>query len=80
MNKDKPQATIIQGNALQELKDSSARMAFGMTSASARDRGICLMCKKKPDLTKRIDRDEYAISALCGTCFDEITKISDEDA
>ena len=71
---------VIQGDDLQDLKDSSARAAFGMTAHDAREREICIMCKKKPDLSKKIDRDEYAITALCNICWDEITKIGEEDA
>ena len=71
---------VVQGNLLQEFKDSSARTAFGQTLSEAHTKGTCIMCEKKPDLSKSIDAAEYKISGLCNICWDEITKIGDEDA
>ena len=72
--------TVFSDQTLQKFKDSSARTAFGMTAYDAHERKICIMCRKKPDLSKSIDAAEYKISGLCNICWDEITKIGDEDA
>jgi len=69
---------VIQGDELQDLKDSSARTAFGMTKHDAHERQICIMCKKKPDLSKPVNAREYEISGLCDSCFDEITNIGED--
>lgn len=58
---------------LQDFRDGLAREAFGMTRAEAHVKGICICCKQPPKLDTEIDQREYAISALCPTCFAKVS-------
>jgi len=69
---------VYYGQALEDLKDRTARAAFGMTISDAHERKMCIMCKKKPDLSKPVNAQEYKQSALCDSCFDEITKVGED--
>jgi hypothetical protein len=60
--------------ALKDLKDSITRAAYGMTAAEAKEKGICISCKKPPTFYSEVGRKEYGITALCEPCFDEITR------
>lgn len=64
---------------LKDLKDASAMMAFGMTKDEAHEKGICIHCKKPPVHKTELDKREYAISGICGSCFDVITKDPDDE-
>lgn len=59
-------------NPLQELKDTTAQSAFGMTKAEAVNKGVCLNCKQPPKFYSYEGRKEYGISGLCEYCFDDI--------
>ena len=54
--------------------DRLAKGVFDMTAAQAFDQSICIRCKENVDVRglEYIDRREYAISAICPTCFDAI--------
>jgi glyoxylate carboligase len=67
---DKPRMILLTGEALQRFVDDAARRAHGMTKAEAHAQGICIACKQPPPLSTDADRREYAVSALCGACFD----------
>lgn len=41
-------------------------------AAEARTKGTCIRCEKPPVLRSDLERREYAISALCGPCWDEM--------
>jgi len=59
-------------NKLQDFKDQIARMLYGMTVAQAHEQRVCISCKQFPVVHDEIEQHEYAISGLCGKCFDEI--------
>jgi len=60
---------------LETIKDAFAKRMFGMTASEARARRVCISCKKSIDerIMRPIDVAEYRISALCPSCFEEIT-------
>jgi hypothetical protein len=60
-------------SSLQELKDTIARAAFGMTKAEAHAKGICIDCKATPRIMSDAGKREYLISGLCEPCFDKVT-------
>ncbi len=61
---------------LQDFKDDFATNLYGMTQKEAWDQDICIKCRQPPlpRCPGPLDMKEYLISALCGICFDEITK------
>lgn len=58
--------------ALNKLKDDTAKVAFKMTKREAIAKGICINCKEKPKFYSRMGQKEYGISGLCEYCFDDI--------
>ena len=64
-------------NPLQDLKDSLSKGLYGMTSTEAREKGVCVQCKKKVvtgvNVFTEAGHREYHISGLCEVCFDSIT-------
>jgi predicted amidophosphoribosyltransferase len=74
-----PMLTHIS-STLSLFKDKISKEMFDMTMTEAKIRGLCVSCKKdikQMELCSR-DRKEWSISALCPTCFDEMTE-SKED-
>ena len=68
-------------NSLQDFKNELAEELYGITQQEAWDQGICICCKDHA-MTKNeseLDKAEYLISALCGPCFDNITKESEDE-
>lgn len=65
---------------LQSFKNGIARMAFGMTTSEAHEKGVCISCKQNVDRTTLApdDAKEYRMSGLCPGCFEEITREEDE--
>lgn len=65
----------MKNSALLKLIDKIAEDTFGMTPAEARGQGICIDCRQKVDTQtwQECDRQEYANTGLCPTCFDRIT-------
>lgn len=64
----------FEGNSLENLKQSLAVEAHGITPQEAWSKGICIECKK-PALEKchtADGRGEYRISAMCEECFDAL--------
>ena len=62
--------------SLNEFKEQVAKSTFGMTVKEAREKGICINCKK-PALVRcysEAGAKEYKISGMCEMCFDEIMK------
>jgi len=61
---------------LESFKNNFALSIFGMTLQDAQTKNICIQCKAPVDSSdwEAIDLDEYHISGLCPTCFDEINK------
>jgi len=59
---------------LEQLKDTLAKSAFGMTKGEASSQGICVCCKQPalPKCYSEEGRREYGISGLCEECFDKI--------
>ena len=51
--------------------DRLATRLFGQTRQDALDAGICIRCKLPPDLASMslADRREYAVTAICPTCW-----------
>lgn len=68
-------------SSMQEFKDGFARHLYGMTSAEAIEKGICIHCKELavPRCYSGDGLLEYKISGLCEPCFDEITKEPDDE-
>lgn len=64
---------------LQEFKDSMAKSAFGMTKAEAREKGLCISCKKPPTFYSAAGRAEYGISGMCEPCFDALFAPGDDE-
>ena len=64
---------------LQVFKDALGEKLFGMTTAEAVTKGICIQCKEEalPKCYSDAGRREYQISGLCEPCFDGITKEPD---
>lgn len=60
---------------MQDFQDKIAISLFGETLASAISKNICIACKSpvEPQDWEQIDIDEYNISGLCPTCFNNIT-------
>ena len=56
-----------------EFAETFARLLFGITTSEAKKRKICIQCKRKKSSfwtgIKKIDRQEYKISALCPSCY-----------
>jgi len=63
-------------SALDVFKNNFARAIFGITRQDAHSQNLCIRCKAPVDSSEweAIDLDEYQISGLCPTCFDEINK------
>lgn len=61
-----------------ELVDQLGKLLYGMTRAEAQQKGICISCKKPPDLSTKAAQTEYQLSGLCEPCFEEIAKEMDE--
>jgi hypothetical protein len=61
---------------LTQFNDLVAEKVFGMKKSDALKYGICVACKRKVDLDvlKPIDQEEYCLSGICPSCFEEITK------
>jgi hypothetical protein len=58
---------------LNEFLEAGFRQSFGMTADEARERGICVQCKKPATFHSEAGRREYMRnSALCEGCFDEM--------
>lgn len=66
---------------LQDIKDSLAKDACGMTTAEAWAKGICIDCKQPaaPKCHTPEGRGEYRISAMCEECFDALFAEDDEE-
>ncbi len=64
--------------SLQDFKDMIAKQAFGMTTAEAHEKRICIDCKEDIDeigFPTEEDEAEYRITGLCWRCFPEdVTK------
>lgn len=62
---------------LQAFKDNLALSLFGMTKATAVQKGICISCKLPiTELAKtKQDMDEHKTSGLCPKCFEENTNV-----
>ena len=59
---------------LKNLKEDFGKALYGMTANEAREQGICIRCKEPIVFQTEADIREYAMSALCSKCWDEITK------
>jgi len=56
-------------NSLDKMKDLAAKAAFGRTRSEALEKQICIQCATDMlDLRTEVERKEYSLSALCGTC------------
>jgi len=53
---------------MEVLNPFEARAIAGRARAA----GVCAMCAQPPVLRTEIEYREYAISALCGPCWDTI--------
>ena len=40
-------------------------------AADTRAQGVCVFCKEPPVLRNELEKREYAISAICGPCWDK---------
>lgn len=58
----------IGGRFIVPLKDKLAKEAFGMTFTEANEKGICLRCREKPDLTKMTTEEKHEFLVLSGLC------------
>ena len=60
---------------LMKFQDNLAIALFGETLQSAISKNICIACKSpvEPQDWGQLDIDEYNISGLCPTCFNDIT-------
>lgn len=58
----------------QSLLNSLTMEIYGMTKAQAHEQSVCIKCKQPPAHRNELDAREYAISGICGTCFDNIFK------
>ena len=58
-----------------QLAETVARMLFGMSTSDAKEKKICIQCKKKKSSfwkgIKKLERQEYGISALCPSCYNK---------
>lgn len=54
--------------------DALAKSAFGCTTEEAQQKMQCISCKKKVELAtlSEVDQREYALSALCSTCYNNL--------
>jgi len=52
--------------------DKFALTHFGRTRQDAWNLKLCIKCNIAPNLVTRDDEKEYAMSALCPICWDEI--------
>jgi hypothetical protein len=58
---------------LNEFLEAGFKDAFGMTIDEAREKGVCVQCKKPPVFYSEAGRREYMLnSALCEPCFDSM--------
>lgn len=69
-------------NPLHELRDQTSTSAFGMTREQAWEKGVCIQCKE-PDPWSRCHDEaserEYAITAICGECWDKMFPDEEDD-
>lgn len=54
----------------QQLANLLAKDLFNMTMQEAREKQICINCKKPPTYKTEAGRKEYELSLLCEPCFD----------
>ena len=68
--------TVVEGAALDELKETLAKKLFQMSRSEAWEKGICVKCKEpwESKTHSELGKLEYKISALCEECFDAITR------
>jgi DNA-directed RNA polymerase subunit RPC12/RpoP len=62
---------------LENLKDELSRDLYHMTREEAWAKGVCIQCKEPAQAKCYSEaglREYYQISALCGRCFDTITR------
>jgi len=62
-------------DTLEQFKTDFALSVFGLTLEDALSKNICIRCKTPVDNSdwEPIDIDEYLISGLCPSCYDEIS-------
>jgi hypothetical protein len=62
------------GDGLKELQDRLAEKLFGQTMTEAKEKKVCIMCKRPAEGLTDVDAREYEISGLCPKCFEECTR------
>jgi hypothetical protein len=66
------------GDGLKELQDRLAEKLFGQTMTEAKEKKVCIMCKRPVEGLEGVDAREYETSGLCPKCFGECTRERDE--
>lgn len=65
---------VLEGDDLNTFKDGLAIDLFGITTAKAIRKKICIDCKKPmKSFENKFEMKEWAISGLCNSCFDRNT-------
>jgi len=68
---------VLKFLELDDLKDYLSVRLFGMTRKEARERGICVNCRKavsQIEFSSELRRSEYRASGLCPECFMMVIK------
>ena len=73
---------MSQSPAIVRLLDELIKPVHGISLTEARERIVCVICKNVPnDQNVRTEEEvkEFAISNMCGVCFDIVFADQEED-
>ncbi len=66
---------------LKDIRDITAKSAFGMTREEAQAKKVCVNCKLPVEgrIHTPAGHREYHITAMCEVCWDDLFGDEDED-